>query len=40
MGPFDQELELGENLAIATKLFSPLNSFFLFSNSDGQWVEH
>ena len=47
MGPSDQELELGsegvregENLAIATKLFSLLNSFFLFSKLEGQWVEH
>ena len=47
MGPSDQELELdsegvreGGNLAIATKLFSLLNSFFLFSKLEGQCIEH
>ena len=47
VGPFDQELGLssegvreGENLPIATKLFSLLNSFFLFSKLEGQCVEH
>ena len=47
IGPSDQGLELGsegvregENLSIATKLFSLLNSFFLFSKLEGQRVEH